>query len=96
MGKAAFIIFLEEIYHTCPDIPLSRYEIDILNERDRQTVIDKMKEKYMATEVILLNENYSWWDNEDDDIYMKDVNRNIGYKQTEQVPTSCQNIYLRC
>lgn len=44
-------------------------EIDMLNEKDRQKVIDKIKEKYMANDVILLNENYSWWDNEEDDIY---------------------------
>jgi len=43
-------------------------EIDMLNEKDRQKVIDKIKEKYMANDVILLNENYSWWDNEEDDI----------------------------
>ncbi|HLR69985.1 MAG TPA: hypothetical protein VK085_00985 [Pseudogracilibacillus sp.] len=44
-------------------------EIDMLNEKVRQKVIDKIKEKYMANDVILLNENYSWWDNEEDDIY---------------------------
>lgn len=27
----------------------------------------KIKEKYLASDVILLNENYSWWDNEEDD-----------------------------
>ena len=44
-------------------------EIDMLNEKDRQKVLDKIKEKYMASDVILLNKNYSWWDNEEDDIY---------------------------
>lgn len=44
-------------------------EIDMLSEHDRQKVLDKIKEKYMATDVILLGENYSWWDNEEDDIY---------------------------
>jgi len=44
-------------------------EIDMLSEQERQTVLDKIKEKYMATDVILLGENYSWWDNEEDDIY---------------------------
>lgn len=44
-------------------------EIDLLDEKDRQKVLDKIKEKYMAKDVILLNENYSWWDNEEDDIY---------------------------
>ncbi|MDC3414707.1 hypothetical protein NC797_06615 [Aquibacillus sp. 3ASR75-11] len=44
-------------------------EIDLLNEKDRQKVLDKIKEKYMTSDVILLNENYSWWDNEEDDIY---------------------------
>ena len=44
-------------------------EIDSLNEKDRQKVLDKIKEKYMVDDVILLNENHSWWDNEKDDIY---------------------------
>ena len=44
-------------------------EIDMLNEKDSQKVFDKIKVKYMASEVILLNENYSSWDNEEDDIY---------------------------
>ncbi|UJL45875.1 hypothetical protein KFZ58_16070 [Virgibacillus sp. NKC19-16] len=44
-------------------------EIDTLSEQERQKVLDKIKEKYMATDVILLGENYSWWDNEEDDIY---------------------------
>lgn len=44
-------------------------EIDMLNEKDRQKVLDKIKEKYLASDVVLLNENYSWWDNEEDDIY---------------------------
>lgn len=44
-------------------------EIEMLNDKDRQKVLDKIKEKYMSKDVILLNENYSWWDNEEDDIY---------------------------
>lgn len=44
-------------------------EIDMLSEQERQKVLDKIKEKYMATNGILLSENYSWWDNEEDDIY---------------------------
>jgi hypothetical protein len=44
-------------------------EIDMLRAQERQTVLDKIKEKYMATDVILPGGNYSWWDNEEDDIY---------------------------
>jgi len=44
-------------------------EIDMLNEHERKKVLEKIKEKYMAKDVILLGENYSWWDNEEDDIY---------------------------
>ncbi|GGP16970.1 hypothetical protein [Oceanobacillus neutriphilus] len=44
-------------------------EIDMLSEQDRQMVLDKIRKKYMATDVVLLGENYSWWDNEEDDIY---------------------------
>ncbi|WP_240378009.1 hypothetical protein [Bacillus piscicola] len=44
-------------------------EIDMLSEQDRKKVLDKIKEKYMATDVLMLGENYSWWDNEEDDIY---------------------------
>ncbi len=44
-------------------------EIDMLSEQERQKVLDKIKEKYMTPDVILLGENYSWWDNEKDDIY---------------------------
>ncbi|MBU6081772.1 MULTISPECIES: hypothetical protein [Bacillaceae] len=44
-------------------------EIDMLSEQERQKVLDKIKEKYMTPDVILLGENYSWWDNEEDDIY---------------------------
>jgi len=46
-------------------------EIEMLSEHDRQKVLDKIKEKYMASDVILLGGNYSWWDNEEDDIYNK-------------------------
>lgn len=44
-------------------------EIDMLSQQERQKVLDKIKEKYMSTDVILLGENYSWWDNEEDDVY---------------------------
>lgn len=44
-------------------------EIDMLSEQERQKVLDKVKEKYMTTDVIFLGENYSWWDKEEDDIY---------------------------
>lgn len=44
-------------------------EIDMLSEQERKKVLDKIKEKYMVEDVILLGENYSWWDNEEDDIY---------------------------
>lgn len=44
-------------------------EIDMLGEHDKQKVLETIKEKYMATDVILLGDNYSWWDNEEDDIY---------------------------
>lgn len=44
-------------------------QIDMLSQQERQKVLDKIKEKYMSTDVILLGENYSWWDNEEDDVY---------------------------
>lgn len=44
-------------------------EIDMLSEEDRQKLLDEIKDKYMSKDVILLNENFSWWDNEEDDIY---------------------------
>lgn len=44
-------------------------EIDMLSEKERQQVLDKIKEKYMSKDVIILNKNYSWWDNEEDDVY---------------------------
>lgn len=44
-------------------------EIDALNNSERQKVLAKIKEKYMNKDAILLGENYSWWDNEEDDIY---------------------------
>lgn len=43
-------------------------EIDMLSDGERQKVLDKIKGKYMARDVILLSENYAWWDNEEDDI----------------------------
>jgi hypothetical protein len=46
-------------------------EIDMLSEQERQKVLDKIKERYMNKDVILLGENYSWWNNEEDDIYNK-------------------------
>lgn len=34
------------------------------------SILEKIiKEKYMDQNVVLLDENYFWWDNEDDDIY---------------------------
>lgn len=44
-------------------------EIDMLSEKERQKVLDKIKEKYMANDVILLSKSFDWWDNEEDDIY---------------------------
>ncbi len=44
-------------------------EIDMLREVDRRKLLDKINDKYMSKDVILLNENFSWWDNEEDDIY---------------------------
>jgi len=44
-------------------------EIDMLSEKERQKVLDKIKDKYMSKDIILLNENYNWWDNGEDDIY---------------------------
>ncbi|MGC4378323.1 hypothetical protein WD019_15560 [Fictibacillus sp. Mic-4] len=44
-------------------------ELDKLDEKERQKVLKKIKDKYMSNEVILLGENYAWWDNEEDDIY---------------------------
>ncbi|GEL77627.1 hypothetical protein [Tenuibacillus multivorans] len=44
-------------------------EIDMLSEKERQKVLDKIKEKHMSRDVILLSKSYSWWDNEEDDIY---------------------------
>lgn len=44
-------------------------ELDILDEKERQKVLDKIKEKYMSKDTILLSKNYAWWDNEEDDIY---------------------------
>lgn len=44
-------------------------EIEMLSESERLKVLDKIKEKYMTKDVILLNENHAWWDNEEDDIY---------------------------
>jgi hypothetical protein len=44
-------------------------EIDMLSEQDRKKVLEKIKEKYMTSDVLSLGENYSWWDNEEDDIY---------------------------
>lgn len=45
-------------------------EIEMLNEKENQKVLDKIKQKYMAsTEVIVLGENHDWWNNVEDDIY---------------------------
>jgi hypothetical protein len=42
---------------------------NLVNEKERQEVLEKIKEKYMSKDFILLSKNYSWWDNEEDDIY---------------------------
>ena len=44
-------------------------EIDMLSEKERKKLLEIIKEKYMSRDVILLSENYAWWDNEEDDIY---------------------------
>jgi hypothetical protein len=44
-------------------------ELDLLNEKKRQEVLEKFIEKYMAKDAIFLSKNYAWWDNEEDDIY---------------------------
>jgi hypothetical protein len=44
-------------------------ELDMLEEKERQKVLDKIKDKYMSKDVILLSKNYDWWDNKEDDIY---------------------------
>lgn len=44
-------------------------ELDMLGEKERQNVLDKIKDKYMSKDVILLGRNYDWWDNEEDDVY---------------------------
>lgn len=41
-------------------------ELDLLDENERQKVLDKIKDKYMFKDVVLLGNNYAWWDNEDD------------------------------
>lgn len=43
-------------------------ENDMLSEQERQKVLDKIKEKYISEDLVLLGENYSCWDNEDADI----------------------------
>ncbi len=44
-------------------------ELDRLDEKERQEVLEKIKDKYMSKDVVLLSKNYSWWNNEEDDIY---------------------------
>jgi hypothetical protein len=44
-------------------------ELDMLNEKERQKVLNKIKDKYMSKDAIVLGKNYTWWDNEEDDIY---------------------------
>lgn len=41
----------------------------MLCEKERQKVLDKIQEKYMSRDVILLSENCFWWANEGDDVY---------------------------
>jgi|GEM_PF-3344851 len=60
-------IVMEVCYLSIPEKIIK--EIEMLNEQERQKVLDQIKEKYMDKDVILLGENYSWWDNEEDDIY---------------------------
>ncbi len=44
-------------------------DLETLSEKERQKVLEKIKEKYMTKDAIVLNDYYSWWDNEEDDIY---------------------------
>lgn len=44
-------------------------EIEMLSEQERQRVYDKIKQRNMSSAVVLLGDNQSWWDNEEDDIY---------------------------
>jgi len=44
-------------------------ELEKLDAEERQMVLEKIKEKFMSKDAIFLNKNYSWWDNEEDDIY---------------------------
>lgn len=44
-------------------------ELDKLTDKERRKVLNKIKDKYMSGDVILLSENYAWWDNKEDDIY---------------------------
>jgi hypothetical protein len=44
-------------------------ELEKLDEKERQTVLQKIREKYMSKDAISLSHNYDWWDNEEDDIY---------------------------
>ena len=44
-------------------------ELEKLDAEERQMVLEKIKEKFMSKDATFLNKNYSWWDNEEDDIY---------------------------
>ncbi|WP_164669437.1 hypothetical protein [Virgibacillus doumboii] len=44
-------------------------ELETLSEKELKKVLDKIKNKYMSQDATVVNENYSWWDNEEDDIY---------------------------
>ncbi|MBM7649948.1 mRNA-degrading endonuclease RelE of RelBE toxin-antitoxin system [Bacillus ectoiniformans] len=44
-------------------------DIEMLSEKERKQMLDKIKEKYMANDVILLSKSFDWWENEEDDIY---------------------------
>ncbi|WHX24580.1 hypothetical protein QNH47_10260 [Virgibacillus halodenitrificans] len=49
---------MEVRYMPLPEIIIK--EIDMLSEEDRKKVLDKIKEKYMAKDVLLLGGNSSW------------------------------------
>jgi len=44
-------------------------ELEMLGEEERQKLLEKIKDKYMSKDVILLSKSYDWWNNEEDDIY---------------------------
>ena len=44
-------------------------ELDMLDDEERKKILEQIREKYMSKDVIQLNKNYDWWNNEEDDIY---------------------------